>query len=191
MRKGACNKLPAAGISGSSRVIFSGREMQLAEGAPNLLNSTSGTCLEVSVTFVRGQSKSVALEMRRSPDVRELTVLRYEWATGTLILDRSASSLNTPVRRAVQSTRYDPLKPGRFDLQVFLDNSVLEVFIDGRDAFASRIYPALKDSMGLALSCEGGAAIVENIRVSEIPAIDSSTPLLKSAVPQPSFPNRS
>jgi beta-fructofuranosidase len=145
----------------------------------------------VSVTFARGQSMSVSILLRRSPDGREQTVLRYEWTTGTLILDRSASSLNTAVSRAVQSTHYDPLKPDRLDLRVFLDNSVLEVFVDRRDAFASRIYPSLNDSMGVALSCEGGTAIVENIRVSEIPAIASSTPLRKSGLPQLSSPKRS
>jgi sucrose-6-phosphate hydrolase SacC (GH32 family) len=188
---GRLQQVPAPGISSASRVIFSGREMQLPEGTPNLLNSTAGSCLEVSVTFARGQSKSVSILLRRSPDGREQTVLRYEWTTGTLILDRSASSLNTAVSHAVQSTHYDPLKPDRLDFQVFLDNSVLEVFVDRRDAFASRIYPALNDSVGVALSCEGGIAIVENIRVSEIPVIAFSNPLLKSGLPQLSSPMRS
>ena len=183
-------QIPAPGDHRASRVVFSGRQVQLAEGAPNLLSSSAGTCLEVSVTFVRGQSKSVSLLMRRSPDMREQTVLRYEWSSGTLTLDRSASSLNTPVRRAVQSTHYELLKPDRLELRVFLDNSVLEVFVDGRDAFASRIYPTLKDSRGLAVSCEGGTTVVDSIQVSEIPAIATTGLTAESGTPDLTSLNR-
>jgi hypothetical protein len=63
---------------------------------------------------------------------------------------------------------------------------VLEVFVDERDAFASRIYPTLAESTGLAVLCEGGSAIVDSIRVSQVPAIKASTAALESKGLKPS-----
>ena len=47
----------------------------------------------------------------------------------------------------------EPLK-----LRVFVDRSVVEVFANDRQCMTQRIYPARRDSLGVALFSNGGSA---------------------------------
>jgi beta-fructofuranosidase len=40
-------------------------------------------------------------------------------------------------------------------LRVFLDRSVVEVFVNGRQALAARVYPSRDDSIGVSLLSRG------------------------------------
>ncbi len=101
----------------------------------------------------------------------EQTEIRYEWETETLILDRRQSSLNPLVRRDLQSATHKRIERDKIRLIIFLDQSVVEVFINGRAAFATRIYPTLAESDGLAAGCVGGSATIELLRVGRIEPI--------------------
>ena len=45
-------------------------------------------------------------------------------------------------------------------LRVFIDRSVVEVFVDDRAVLSSRFYPTRPEEMGVALFAEGGAVRV-------------------------------
>jgi sucrose-6-phosphate hydrolase SacC (GH32 family) len=156
------------GIDEGSEPMQSLENLPIEEGKMTPLNGISGTTLKLQIKFKRGNSEWVSLLLRRSPDGRERTEIRYQWEIGKLVLDRSASSLDTKVRRDVQETTYFPPQSGLLTLTAYLDRSVLEVFFDGRSAFATRIYPTLKDSEGVALSCRGSGAIVETLTAAKI-----------------------
>ena len=55
-------------------------------------------------------------------------------------------------------------------LRIFLDRSVLEVFANGRQCMAQRIYPTRGDSTGVALFSRGGAATVRRPRAWDLAA---------------------
>jgi len=60
-------------------------------------------------------------------------------------------------------------------LHIFLDKSVMEVFVnDGREAVSKVIYPGEKD-LGLELFAEGGTAVVKSLDVWEMKSIWSGT----------------
>jgi sucrose-6-phosphate hydrolase SacC (GH32 family) len=61
-----------------------------------------------------------------------------------------------------------PDTTGRMALDVFLDDSVLEVFVDKHSAFAARIYPTLDSSSSILVGAEGPGAILETITISRI-----------------------
>lgn len=120
----------------------------------------AGTCLRVSMLLQQGASESVSISLRRAPDQQEETLLIYNWQAKQLTLDRTRSSLNPHVRRDLQRVAYVPEIPTHLSLEIFLDASVLEVFMDNRVCFSSRIYPALPESVGVALRSEGGNASI-------------------------------
>jgi beta-fructofuranosidase len=132
--------------------------------APVSLNSdwyvceAAGSCLRLSMLFEQGVSESVMISLRRAPGQQEQTLLNYNWQAQQLTLDRTASSLNPHVARDVQRALYAPRARGRLMMEIFLDESVLEVFVDKRACFSSRIYPLLPESVGVALRSEGGVA---------------------------------
>ncbi|MCX6874358.1 MAG: GH32 C-terminal domain-containing protein [Verrucomicrobia bacterium] len=53
-------------------------------------------------------------------------------------------------------------------LRVFIDKSVIEVFANDRQAICRRVYPARKDSLGIVLFAEGGAAKFTSVKAWEM-----------------------
>jgi sucrose-6-phosphate hydrolase SacC (GH32 family) len=80
------------------------------------------------------------------------------------------------VRRNRQVTSYASAEKNSLHLDVFVDRSVLEVFVDGRAAFAARIYPTLPGSLGVGFLAASTGARVERLTVARL----KSSVLMKS-----------
>jgi sucrose-6-phosphate hydrolase SacC (GH32 family) len=126
----------------------------------------------LSATFKKGASRSMSVLLRRSPDGREQTEILYDWERRRLTLNRSYSSLDDKTKRDRQEVEYVTAEPDGLRLEVFVDRSVVEVFLDDRAAFATRIYPTLDHSDRVAFTSAGTGATVENLSVArlEMPA---------------------
>ena len=128
----------------------------------------AGTCLRICASLEQGTSQAVAIAVRRAPKEQEVTLLRYEWETQRLTLDQTRSSLNPHALQRCQEVSYSPLHPGQIHCELFLDQSVFEVFLDSRTCFSTRLYPILPESTGIALRAEGGNAVVMSFTVAEL-----------------------
>jgi len=150
--------------------------VELAPGSVHDLPGLTETSLRIRATITRGQSSSVSLLLRRSPKGEEQTEILYEWDQERLTLDRTRSSLDPMVRRNRQVTSYASAEKNSLHLDVFVDRSVLEVFVDGRAAFAARIYPTLPGSLGVGFLAASTGARVERLTVARL----KSSVLMKS-----------
>jgi beta-fructofuranosidase len=56
-------------------------------------------------------------------------------------------------------------------LRVFIDRSVVEVFVDDRAVLSSRFYPTRPEEMGVALFAEGGAVRVVGLEAWRMDSI--------------------
>lgn len=166
--RGRLLQKPYAGIEQWREQPSNIPDISLQDGQLHALDNASGTCINLRVAFSRGESHSVSLLVRRAPDGREQTAIRYEWEIGRLTLDRSRSSLDSQVKLNVLEETYFPPTTDAIQLSVFLDRSVLEVFVDDMSAFATRIYPTLSNSVGVALECRGSGAKAEDITMARI-----------------------
>lgn len=165
---GGLRQKPLEGIDAWSDSVFSASDLALEDGTIRMPPQIAGTRIKIDVAIRRGESQSVSLFIRRSPDGRELTELRYEWQTGSMVLDRSRSSLDPLVKRDIQETTYWTATAGTIHIVAFLDESVLEVFVDGRAVFAARIYPTLEESDGVGFGCVGKGARIETLSAARI-----------------------
>ena len=52
----------------------------------------------------------------------------------------------------------EPLK-----LRVFVDRSVVEVFVNGKQCLAVRVYPGRADSVGVSLRAQGRDAVLRSL----------------------------
>jgi beta-fructofuranosidase len=81
-----------------------------------------------------------------------------------ITIDTSYSSLLPDVRSRAPETapvfldRDEPLR-----LRVFVDRSVVEVFINGRQCVALRVYPGREDSLGVSLRAQGQDAELRSL----------------------------
>lgn len=164
--QGRLHQSPYEGIDKWSETVASQAGITLSAMKP--IEQASGNRLRVRAVFNRGGSQSFTLRLRCSPDWREHTDLHYHWDIGRLILDRSQSSLDPMVRRDTLDATFFPDTPDRMELDVLLDESVLEVFVDRRSAFAARIYPTLDSSSSILVGAEGPDAILETLTISRI-----------------------
>jgi beta-fructofuranosidase len=125
-----------------------------------------GDCMQVRVVFEAGwNAKRFGVVVRKSPDGKEFTRVLYDAERGRVMADRKYSSPPGSVsdnsrdeRGAVDLPFGQPLV-----LDIFLDKSVIEVFVnDGVAAGITRVYPSLK-SLGIDLFAEEGAVTVRSV----------------------------
>ena len=57
------------------------------------------------------------------------------------------------------------------NVKIFIDCSVVEVFIGNQQCLAVRVYPSLEDSKGLSVKSYGGKAEILNLDVWEMKSI--------------------
>ncbi len=143
-----------------------------------------GDMLEIRARIRPGASGRFGIAVRRSPDNEEQLPIWINLDERTLTADFSKSSLGPGTRyprsvykdfmdRLPENERYvtrqvAPLAiaPGEtVDLRVFIDKSVVEIFVNDRQCLTQRVYPTRRDATGLALLADGPAITVEKLQV--------------------------
>ncbi|NBT18815.1 MAG: hypothetical protein EBT00_08555 [Proteobacteria bacterium] len=103
------------------------------------------------VTTSRWARRTRPRWVRCSPDDEERTFAGYDPEAGGLIIDRSASSLDPEVTSTVVITPVTVDIHSPFTIRIFLDASVLEVFLEDATGcianLGGRIYPSRTDSL--------------------------------------------
>jgi beta-fructofuranosidase len=121
------------------------------------LDATAGTLIEVVITIDLGNATQVALAVCCAPDGTEQTLILFDRARGRLEIDRSHASLNPTSHQENFGMDWSPAPDGLVQARVFVDRSVVEVFVEG-ECLTSRIYPQQASSLGLAIGAWGHAA---------------------------------
>jgi len=154
-------------------------EMVLPANEEIVLESISGDALEIKATIDPLRSSLVELSVLRSPDRREYTRIlyykdrgyrTYSTRPGTLpvtsvvCLDNSRSSLSPDVNARVPETAYVRLEKGEpVELHIFIDRSIVEVFVNGRQYVAELVHPSLKESVGVSIRAQGQDAVLRSL----------------------------
>ncbi|HLY19459.1 MAG TPA: glycoside hydrolase family 32 protein [Bryobacteraceae bacterium] len=110
-----------------------------------------GDCLEIRAEIDPGNAVQAGLKLRAAPDSSEQTLVYYDRQARLICVDRSQSSTDASADHTMQSGpfllgRGEPLR-----LHIFLDGSVVEIFVNDRFCLTARIYPAGTRSTGLGL----------------------------------------
>jgi beta-fructofuranosidase len=139
-------------------------ERTITAGSVHRLEGIRGDLLELSAGLDLARAEECGIKVCCSPGFEEETVIRLRTVRGRLemVLDAGRSSTNAEVSHRDAQYRYLPPdslgERRRVDLRLFLDRSIVEVYLAGREYAAQRIYPARADSLGVALYALGGDA---------------------------------
>jgi beta-fructofuranosidase len=126
---------------------------------------------------------SCGIKVRVSPDGAEQTIIAYDRSTQAMLIDTAQSSVDgagwrpypmdfwrgVPVENL--SVQHMPLALNAGELltlRIFVDRSILEVFINNRHCMTQRIYPRRADSTGVCVFSEGTAARVLSLDAWEM-----------------------
>jgi beta-fructofuranosidase len=167
------------------------QQLTVAAGADPVVNGIAGDTLELGLEIDPAGAHEVGVAVRCSPDGAEQTPVVYDARAGVIRVDVSRSSLD----REIVYHRYRPSSNGQallatlperertvaaqeapftlaagepLELRLFLDRSLLEVYVNGRQCVTQRIYPTRADATGIRLLARGGAATVRRLDAWEL-----------------------
>jgi len=150
-------------------------KLNISPQTHNALGNLKGDCLKLRVVFEPGYSATkFGVIVRKSIDYEEYTRILYDVDEKRILVDRKHSypdgtlnegfwNLNRKERGFIDLPKETPVV-----LEIFLDKSVIEVFVnEGLAAGITRVFPS-KNSLGIDLFTEGGNAMVRSVDVWDI-----------------------
>lgn len=154
--------------------------------------------MEISAT-VRLATGSCGIRVGVSPDGREYTTISYEPSNNTVLVDRTHSSLIDGFNNATvtgyfypytMQSEYGNATQESLVWDIFIDGSLLEIYLNDRFALTTRIYPSLESSTGFGVYVgDGASATFDSVNVWANLAnvfpdrpLNSSSPLLLDTV---------
>ncbi len=137
-----------------------------------VLDNISGNAIEIIAEVDPKGASSIDLNVLRSPDREEFTRITFYKergyrdrtqqpppVTSAITIDSTYSSTAADVRSRAPETAHFQLEEGKnLRLRVFVDKSVVEVFVNGIQCVALRVYPDREDSTGVSLRAQGSDA---------------------------------
>ncbi len=137
----------------------------------------SGNALEIAAEIDTRGSPVVSMDVLRSPGGEEYTRILFYRNRGfrdrgrhgspqqsLISIDTSRSSLAPDV--ACRAPETAPVYLGRelpLKLRVFVDRSVVEVFVNGKQCVGLRVYPEREDSVGVSFRAQGRDAKLKSL----------------------------
>lgn len=120
------------------------------------LFANKGFQAEVKVQFANTTGEAFGVVLAASPGGEEVTRLIFDPSTSEVVLDKTKSTLSSDMEGPqILRGGYDRAKFGPpTDWHVFIDGSVVDVFIGKGAAFSFRIYPTRKDSTSVGFVAE-------------------------------------
>jgi beta-fructofuranosidase len=105
----------------------------------------------LEATFLQPSgNETFKFHVRKSPCSTELTKIILDINNSGIIIDRSHSSLENLGTSSPDSGSFHLLPNEDLHVQIFVDNSILEVYANDQFALTSRVYPSLEDSIGVS-----------------------------------------
>jgi len=160
-------------------------ETHLPANREVVLNDVEGNAMELVAEIGPKGAREVCLNVLRSSDGEEYTAVSF-YRNGhlsltrdghrlyqdALVLDTSRSSLLPDV--AARPPEVAPFELGDAEtlkLRIFIDRSVVEVFANGRQCLALRVYPERPDSAGVSIRAQGQNAILRSMDAWQMASI--------------------
>jgi beta-fructofuranosidase len=155
---------PAGDIKSMRRDSVTVQTMKLPANKEIILEGVQGNAIEIVAEIAPQKDQTIELNVLRSSGSEEVTRIicmrnrgyRRGRVPCMISLDATRSSLASdvglrpPENAQVELANDEPLK-----LRIFIDKSILEVFINGKQCIAMRVYPERDDSIGVSLRSQG------------------------------------
>ncbi|MEO5997804.1 MAG: glycoside hydrolase family 32 protein [Chitinophagaceae bacterium] len=89
-----------------------------------------------------------------------------------ITLETSNSSLHPDVRpRGPETASFDMKPDETLKLRIFIDRSVVEVFVNGKQCVAARVYPSREDAVGVSILSKGQNSELKSLEAWQMKSI--------------------
>lgn len=122
---------------------------------------------EIELELDISNTKAAGLKLLKDPTNREETTIFYHNESKTVHIDRERSSENLEIEKGVQGGNMT-LENNILKLQLFVDKSIVEAYVNNKKSISSRVFPTLDQSKGLEVYGIEGEPFVRMLRVWSI-----------------------
>lgn len=159
--------------------------MTLPANKEIVLPNIKGNAVEISAKIDVKNSTMFEINVLRSPNKEEYTRISFYKEKGfhqgrpyetprpanfkfirksLVSIESSYSSILPDVLLRAPETASLAFDEGEvLDLRIFIDKSVVEVFVNGKQCLAVRVYPGKKNSTGVSLRAQGSEAVLKSL----------------------------
>lgn len=142
-----------------------------------VLDKVQGSAMEILAEIETGGASMLEMNVLRSPEKEEFTRIAFFRNRGyrdrtarsggqqsLVTIDSSYASTAADVVCRAPETAPVALAPAEpLVLRVFVDRSVVEVFVNGKQCVAVRVYPEREDSVGVSFRAQGRTATIRSL----------------------------
>ncbi|MEM7697555.1 MAG: sulfatase-like hydrolase/transferase [Verrucomicrobiota bacterium] len=181
--EGTLEVVPTGGIKSLRRDLERVTSQPLPQNEEIELETIQGNAMELLARIGPKTAQVIELKVLRSPEDEEFTRILIHprsgykmkdgvrrdrqqrvFTHGTLTIDTTRSSILPDVlARPPEVAPYLLKEDKTLNLRVFIDKSIVEVFLNGVQCAAVRVYPGREDSTGVSLRAIGGDAQLINL----------------------------
>lgn len=166
-----------------------------------LLDAIQGNAMELALSIDPRNAPLVEVNVLRSPNKEEFTRIsffakrgfrrRFRVPNATALNANSDALRNRPIRYEsliTLDTSYSSMLPDvlsrapetapvliedgeLLELRIFIDRSIVEVFVNGKQCVAARVYPGREDSLGISLRAQGQDAELKSLDAWQMTSI--------------------
>ncbi len=169
---------PAGGYETLREKHSSLLEMDLPANKEIVLSGISGNAMEINLILDPQKASAIEVDVLRSPGKEEYTrvtfyhdggFLNRDYSgpairTSAISIDNLNSSVSDKVDFRIPETADVLIKEGEpVNLHIFIDRSIVEVFVNNRQCIALRSYPERDDSEGVSVIAHGKDAHLKSI----------------------------
>jgi sucrose-6-phosphate hydrolase SacC (GH32 family) len=135
------------------------------------LDGVQGNTLELKLKIKSTGNHEYGIKICSSPNGEEETSISYSPAENKLKVDLTKTSLDQNLMSGfyeanglLQEADLELNEAEILELHIFIDRSVLEVFVNNKLCLTHRIYPTREDSQGVVLFSKGGEVEVPELQ---------------------------
>jgi sucrose-6-phosphate hydrolase SacC (GH32 family) len=146
--------------------------VRVEAGQDIVLEELSGSCMELQFAIDPGDTNTFGFKLFCSPDCEEETVITYDGTKKEFVIDFSNASLADDLEYPTlkQVVPFEPRSEGPLRFQVFVDRSVMEIFVNSQICMVQRVYPTREDSEQVRVFASDGSIVVSDILKWEMDA---------------------
>lgn len=164
------------------------RNLNLPANKEIVFDNVKGNTIEIIAEIDVKNSPMVELNVLRSPDKEEYTSIKFyrdrgidlartnpklkgqKWSL--VSIETGYSSILPDVLSRTPETLPVYLKEGeKLKLHLFIDKSVVEIFVNEKQVLATRVYPGLTESLGVSLRAQGSEAALLSLDAWQMKSI--------------------
>ncbi len=165
--------------------------MKLPANKEIVLKGIKGNAMEIVAEIDPKTSPMVEINVLRSPNKEEYTRIAFFRERGfnkgreynpaarmpninysLITLETSYSSTLSDVRsRAPETAPVMIAQNETVKLRIFIDKSVVEVFVNGKQCVAARVYPGMAESLGVSLRAQGQDAELKSLDAYQMKSV--------------------